>query len=537
MKVFKKKLVQRFSCILCAILLAVFCVFSVMDFSARKQGNGVITASAFSQEQAESGVKYYIKFSEGCQLLKFGGSASSSGVSLLSLQVVFDISCIDSCNEMSSLVDNVWFNIVAYTDSYTYDFSFCTFVEDSQYLTFAQDYYCFFAGDEFSQFFDSGVNIKEIFAFRVFESDLLGGLSALPYCVYGCLNSSGVSIVKVEGGASQSDLQASYDRGYQAGYNTADQDVRQEAFQDGYGVGFEDGKKENGAVQEELQESYNNGYNEGKNEVEEKYKRGLFASFQGVKVSAYNDSGGFLYSIEADYGVNAVSFNTAFLEYEYMIEKGQLNPAYYMIYFFTEQGYEYEIPLEMLEIIAYGDVSIFGQKNSFNGQGSDYYAQTWRNYPMYFDTSQDGAGYPLVIEYNNSDPHLSRARLNNFGVKVQRLELLRNLQFVATSGYYSQGYMAGEKEGYTKGLADGETVGYNKGYEYGENVGYNRGVEGAGEYTFLGLFTAVVDAPIKAFLGLLDFEIFGMDMQKFFLSILTAALCVAVYRLFSGSAV
>lgn len=78
------------------------------------------------------------------------------------------------------------------------------------------------------------------------------------------------------------------------------------------------------------------------------------------------------------------------------------------------------------------------------------------------------------------------------------------------------------------------TTGEKVGYDTGKTVGYNEGVEDAHTYTFLNLMVAVIDAPIKSFTGMLDFEILGMNMQAFFLSLLTSALVLAAYRLFSG---
>lgn len=71
----------------------------------------------------------------------------------------------------------------------------------------------------------------------------------------------------------------------------------------------------------------------------------------------------------------------------------------------------------------------------------------------------------------------------------------------------------------------GQTNGYDKGYQDGLSVG-----NGA---TFFSLIAAVVDAPIKAFTSLFNFEILGMNMTSFALSLLTAALVIAAIRLFS----
>lgn len=532
MKVFKKKLVQRFSCVCGAVLFAVFSVFTVCDFSRSKESE-VISASAEESFEVPSSASpiYYLYFPAGFRLDFTSGSSDffsyGSGIGFnTNIVYIYDKSFKSNKQGFLSYALSPYACAVSSLDNYTvpnsmfpHDAFFYCLSDYTSHAVYKDLYFPLYTDRVLAWLDYHGLTFSSESTSLVLPSDIVSNICFSFRSNYNnttlvCLDTSLV-LLRSSFVYSQSDVDNAYNHGYNAGYSTGEQDTRDEAFNEGYGVGVEDGKQE----------------------AEDKSKRGLFASFESIVVDAYDSSGGFLHSIEADYGVNALSFETAFLEYEYMIENGQLTPSYYKIYFTTEHGYDYEIPLEMLEIIAYGDKSLFGEENSFVGQGSDYYSQTWRNYPMYFDTSQGSDGYPLVIEYNNNDPHLSRARLNNFSVNVPNLELLRNLQFVSSSGYYSQGYTQGVKDGYSSGLTDGEKVGYDKGYEYGENVGFNRGVEAGNEYSFLNLLTAVIDAPIKSFLGLLDFEVLGMDMQRFFLSILSAALCIAVYRLFSGSAV
>lgn len=79
------------------------------------------------------------------------------------------------------------------------------------------------------------------------------------------------------------------------------------------------------------------------------------------------------------------------------------------------------------------------------------------------------------------------------------------------SNIYKQGYNAGKSEGYT--------------------LGYNQGAESAGNYTFLGLLASVIDAPIQAVTGLLNFDLLGFNMAQFFFSLLTLALIIFIVRL------
>ena len=74
---------------------------------------------------------------------------------------------------------------------------------------------------------------------------------------------------------------------------------------------------------------------------------------------------------------------------------------------------------------------------------------------------------------------------------------------------------------------------YNAGKNEGYNSGYAAGVAAGGNNNFMSLITAVVDAPIKAFTSLLDFDILGYNMKNLALALLTAGLLIAAIRFFS----
>lgn len=114
-----------------------------------------------------------------------------------------------------------------------------------------------------------------------------------------------------------------------------------------------------------------------------------------------------------------------------------------------------------------------------------------------------------------------------------------------TSTSYDEGYNAGYasgtndgyNSGYNSGFSEGQSQGYNTGFGAGRNEGYSSGYT-AGIATgknnnFMSLITAVVDAPIKAFTSLLNFEILGYNMKDLALALLTAGLLVAAIRFFS----
>lgn len=98
---------------------------------------------------------------------------------------------------------------------------------------------------------------------------------------------------------------------------------------------------------------------------------------------------------------------------------------------------------------------------------------------------------------------------------------------------YNYGYQQGYENGLDKGYNDGFTDGNKNGYDEGYNVGLNKGKEEASNYSFLSLMTAVVDAPVKSFTGLLDFNILGFNMANLMIALLSVALLLKIIQVFT----
>lgn len=95
------------------------------------------------------------------------------------------------------------------------------------------------------------------------------------------------------------------------------------------------------------------------------------------------------------------------------------------------------------------------------------------------------------------------------------------------------------------GIQTAYDSGYEKGVEFASRSygvggnGYNQifeagrlqGVEDAGNYTFLSLLTSAIDVPINSVLHMLDFDLLGMNMKSFYLSLFTFAIIVFVIKL------
>lgn len=105
------------------------------------------------------------------------------------------------------------------------------------------------------------------------------------------------------------------------------------------------------------------------------------------------------------------------------------------------------------------------------------------------------------------------------------------------SGDYATGYENGRRSGYEGGYSAGLEFAFNNidkssaSYIAGKNFGYSQGLNDAGDYTFFSLISSVVDVPIKALTGLLDFNLFGIDMSALYLSLFTLCIVIMVVKL------
>ena len=89
---------------------------------------------------------------------------------------------------------------------------------------------------------------------------------------------------------------------------------------------------------------------------------------------------------------------------------------------------------------------------------------------------------------------------------------------------YQQGYVSGDSEGYNTGYSAGK----NEGYDIGYTTGYNEGLTAENDYTFLNLFTSVVQAPVDIFKSMFDFEILGFNLSHFLTALLSVGLIIAI---------
>ena len=89
------------------------------------------------------------------------------------------------------------------------------------------------------------------------------------------------------------------------------------------------------------------------------------------------------------------------------------------------------------------------------------------------------------------------------------------------------------QNGYFNGLNDANRD-KDKLVKNAYNNGFNDGIKKGNDYSFLGLMSAVIDVPIKAFTSLLNFEILGINLSAFMFGLLTLALIIFIVKLFVG---
>lgn len=180
------------------------------------------------------------------------------------------------------------------------------------------------------------------------------------------------------------------------------------------------------------------------------------------------------------------------------------------------------------------------------------------DFNVYKISSSDNALYVMNDKYTNID---YVDYLDTF-IATQDFQ---NVKVPTDNALYLKGYQSASDEyrqqGYNSGFSDGKNVGYNTGFSAGDAQGYARGVESANTYSFLGLFGAIFDAPIKAIFGgtstlpagttitdsngntitlqstttvnragLLNFDIMGVNLSGFVLALFSISIIVVVIK-------
>lgn len=180
------------------------------------------------------------------------------------------------------------------------------------------------------------------------------------------------------------------------------------------------------------------------------------------------------------------------------------------------------------------------------------------DFNVYKISSSDNALYVMNSKYTNID-------YVDFLDTFIATQDFKNVKVPSDNALFLKGYQSASDEyrqqGYNNGFSAGEKSGYNKGFSAGDSAGYARGVENAGNYSFLSLFGAIFDAPIKAIFGgtstlpagttitdsngntmtlqstttvnragLLNFNLMGVNLSGFVLALFSISIIVVVIK-------
>lgn len=287
------------------------------------------------------------------------------------------------------------------------------------------------------------------------------------------------------------DYNDGYDSGYNEGYNAGVADGTQSGYDEGYVDGYDEGYT-NGLADEVYTASQafkSSGY-----EYMNSLKAGTSTKFEGVKsigslVDGYED---------VDIPLNGLYFAAS-----------NLIP--------DNSGGHLPLPSDWESLL---DGTVYD--TAYEIYAKSQYAMTFDNRVQQAQWLIDHPMDNLVLIPTDVVGGSSGSVYPIYFVMNDRSLLER---FVSGAGAaYDLGYQGGYNEGYDAG--DG--AGYNRGY----GVGFNDGQVDAssGNYTFLALIGSVLDAPISAFKGLLDFDLLGVNMSSFVLAIMSLCVIIVIIR-------
>lgn len=153
---------------------------------------------------------------------------------------------------------------------------------------------------------------------------------------------------------------------------------------------------------------------------------------------------------------------------------------------------------------------------------------------LYTDTSSKPANWNHIVYYDENDNTCDFA-FWFYASDPTDLVISDRVYYLTNSLSDSQTFRSGYESGYNSGYAEGENVGNSSGQQVGYNqgyqVGYSDGVNATNTYSFFNLISAVIDAPVQAFIGLFNFELLGVNLAGFFTGLLTLAFIVTVVKL------
>lgn len=182
----------------------------------------------------------------------------------------------------------------------------------------------------------------------------------------------------------------------------------------------------------------------------------------------------------------------------------------------------------------YRDVYYFKEQLSIQEEPNVYMFNTLVEKHPITNTEISGTAYAInetqimrFVKYtlNTTQKYIPNEKWNKIVTQVSNYtEYLKADKVIYYYGADTKAYEKGHKDGYAKAT---NTV--NK-----ESASYQQGLidSTAYDYTFYGLMSSVINAPVQAFNGMFNIDILGTNLRAFLLALLTISIVIVIIRKF-----
>lgn len=305
------------------------------------------------------------------------------------------------------------------------------------------------------------------------------------------------------------DFVSSYQEGYNAGYTGSQADF-DTARQEGYNQGYADGLNKNK-------------YGPFSNMIVSIGFNNLYDEFGDSLVTGWNDV---FRSVDIPNALYSIGFDAGKFYYDYVFPT--ILAEYEDYDYFDDCSLVFDFTGDVFSANTYPFRFYLPSLVSDSILDVRYTDGTRLSY-RFVEHTDEGDNRYYTIPFDVSKP------IDWFTLTLRGGEdILSSITISVYGQAYQEGYNAGSSVGYNNGFTAGKDIGYEQGYnggfQVGKNQGFNEGVASANDYTFLGLLTSVVDAPLKVFYDMFDFEILGYNMSSFFLALLSICIVIAVVK-------
>lgn len=179
---------------------------------------------------------------------------------------------------------------------------------------------------------------------------------------------------------------------------------------------------------------------------------------------------------------------------------------------------------------------------------------------VYYFYKQVNLGTPSIYMYDTkvTNHPLSTTQLQGIAYAVNETQISKITNYtvqttqkyiptpswnklVTTQGRYGNYLQSNNVIYYYKADTSAYNQGYNEGYAKATNTvnkdsaSYLQGLQdsNAYDYTFYGLMSSVINAPVQAFSGMFDINILGTNLRAFLLALLTISIVILIIRKFA----